>query len=201
MPKIVRTPLTATAIKRLKQKGKYYDGGYLYLHIRESGSKQWFARVPAGGRRRDVALGGYPVLSLAEARDKAIELRRAIRKGETLPERTGRPVTFKEAFEAYWEVKRSQLGNGQHIWHWQDTIRRFACPSLANKPIAEITAEDILTVVKPIWHEKPETATRLLQRLESIFKNATTARNTRRTVDLLRSRTRLISSRLPLKSA
>src|SRR5262245_18578998 len=116
MPKIVRTPLTATGVKNLKQEGKYYDGGYVYLHVRESGSKQWFARVPDGGRRGDLALGAYPVLSLAEARDKVIDLCRAIRNGETLPGRAGRGVTFREAFEAYWEVKRPQLGNGQHIW-------------------------------------------------------------------------------------
>jgi hypothetical protein len=74
--------------------------------------------------------------------------------GPFAKERIGRRVTFKEAFEAYWEVKRPQLGNGQHVWQWQDTIRRFACPSLANKPIAEITAEDILTVVDVICRDR-----------------------------------------------
>ena len=97
----MKGPLTIAKIKSLKEPGFYGDGGTLYLRIAPGGSKQWVQRLAIRGRRHDLGLGGWPLVSLQEARETAFENRKQARRGEDLlaaRQREAAP-TFEEALE------------------------------------------------------------------------------------------------------
>ena len=91
--------LTAAKIKSLSSSGLYGDGGTLYLNIAPRGSKSWIQRITINGKRRDIGLGGYPLVSLAEARDKAFQNRKLARSGgdPLAAKRRVNVPTFREA--------------------------------------------------------------------------------------------------------
>ncbi len=66
---------------RTAQPGRYYDGGGLVLKVRDSGSRDWALRITKDGKTTDYGLGGFPLVTLKEAREKALELRRTIKRG------------------------------------------------------------------------------------------------------------------------
>ena len=74
-------PLSATRAKALKDPGRYSDGGGLHLYISKAGRKSWVQRITIDGRRRDIGLGGFPSVSLAQAREKAADIRAAVAEG------------------------------------------------------------------------------------------------------------------------
>ena len=73
--------LTALAVKNLKKPGQYGDSGGLYMYVAPYGSKSWVQRISTGGKRRDLGLGGYPSVSLAEARGRAVANKVVVREG------------------------------------------------------------------------------------------------------------------------
>ena len=73
--------LTAAKVRSIKKPGRHGDGAGLYLNVTASGSKSWVQRIVIDGRRRDIGLGGYPAVSLADARSLAVGHRTAIAKG------------------------------------------------------------------------------------------------------------------------
>ena len=83
-----------------------------------------------------------------------------------------RSVTFKQAFDAYFEIKRKSLSNAKHLAQWPSTMETYVYPRLANRPVAEILSGEVLAVLEPIWHAKPETAKRVLQRMQAVFDSA-----------------------------
>ena len=105
--------LTATRVQALKEPGRYGDGGGLHLVIRPSGTKAWVQRIVIDGRRRDIGLGGFPVVGLATAREKAMEYRRAVADGRDPVADTKKAAlpTFGEATDKYLKINQPRWKN------------------------------------------------------------------------------------------
>ena len=164
--------LTAAGIKALSKPGLHGDGGTLYLNVAADGSKSWIQRLTVGGRRRDIGLGGWPLMSLAEAREKAFENRKLARAGgDPLAEkRRRRTPTFREAAERTFEAHKPRWRNGQHTRNWMGSLEKHAFPTLGDTPVDRIGQEDVLAVLAPIWGEKQETARKVSQRISAVLR-------------------------------
>ena len=168
--------LTAHRIRAISKPGTYRDGGGLGLIVTALAKKRWELWISINGKKRQLGLGVHPEVSLTEARDKSDEIRREARKGidlrlQRLKERA-RTVSFRQAFDTYFALKRKQLSNAKHLRQWPSTMETYVFPVFGNVPIADVTASQVIEVLDPIWYDKPETAKRVLQRMEAIFKSA-----------------------------
>ena len=172
--------LTALGAKALPEPGRHGDGDGLYLSIAPSGSKSWVQRIVIYGRRRDIGLGPYPAVSPAKARSIAQENRSTVAEGRDpvaekrqAREAVRRPapsiLTFSEAASMVIELRRPTWSNPKHAGQWQSTLQTYAFPLIGNKAVDAITAADILEVLTPIWTYKPETASRVRQRMETVM--------------------------------
>ena len=164
--------LSATRVKALRDPGRYSDGDGLHLFISKRGSKSWVQRITVDGRRRDIGLGGYPTISLAQARRRASDNREAIGNGRDPVAEKRRPSTptFGEAAHAVHEANKPRWRNGSHTQAWIQTLERHAFPKIGSKPIDTIGRTDVLAVLTPIWSTRPETARRVRQRMRTIFR-------------------------------
>ena len=164
--------LSATRVKALRDPGRYSDGDGLHLFISKAGSKSWVQRITIDGRRRDIGLGGYPTVSLAQARKRASDNRAAIADGKDPVADKRRPavLTFSRAAHAVHEVNRPRWRNERHALSWMQTLERHAFPKIGSKPIDAIGRTDVLTVLAPIWSTRPETARRVRQRMRTVFR-------------------------------
>jgi integrase len=145
------------------------DGRGLHLLVREDG-KRWVVRVRVDGRRKELGLGGYPVVSLAQARKKADELRRAARIGTPLA--TAQRTNFQQVWETYWVLRRPTLTHPKSIEQWEQSMADYALPKLGLRPVTDIRSAEILDVLEPIWRATPETARRTLRRMHAVFEYA-----------------------------
>ncbi|WP_425044652.1 tyrosine-type recombinase/integrase [Primorskyibacter sp. S87] len=183
MPKQAKE-LKAIQVKRLSEPGRHAVGGTpagLSLNITDTGARSWIFRVTVGRNRRHIGLGPFPEVSLAEARERALEMKRKISAGidpveERQVERAALAVeqrqrtTFEDAFERYYAEKvQGELKNAKHIKQWRSTLTTYAFPVIGDKGVASIAVEDILAVLRPIWTTKNETASRVRQRIEAVL--------------------------------
>jgi integrase len=164
--------------------GMHADGGGLYLQVTKTASgqlnKSWVFRYAIARRERQMGLGSLTEVKLATARQKASECRKqrldgidpidARNSARRMAEATG--VTFRRAFELFFATKRKGLSNAKHAAQWQSTMENYVFPTIGNRPVAEIEAREILDLLAPIWFAKAETARRVLQRMEAVFKSA-----------------------------
>jgi integrase len=173
-----RNALSAVFVQSVQETGTYADGGGLNLRAEDSGAKFWFQRVTIDGKRRNLGLGGYPTASLAEARKAALVNSRMIREGrdplaekrEAITARQRPPTpTFAEASEIVVDMRRPTWTNAKHASQWASTLTTYAFPKIGPKPVTDITSADILSVLTPIWTAKPETASRVRQRMETVL--------------------------------
>jgi integrase len=172
--------LTATLVRNVSAPGKYHDGGGtgLYLRVEPNGSRFWVQRVTVNGRRREIGLGSPPVVSLADARDQAIDNKRLIRAGgDPIAERLKAKdiLTFDQAIDRYLDTKLTEFRNEKHAKQWRSTLDNYARPVLGRLPVSEIEVRHVLRVLEPIWSEKTQTATRLRGRIEAVLSWATVA--------------------------
>jgi len=178
--------LSALAVKRLSAPGHYAAGGVagLALQIAEGGAKSWVLRFSIAGKRRDMGLGGYPDVELAQAREKAREARQLVERGidpiaqrrearSALAAQRAGQRTFRECAEEYIAAKSAGWKNLKHASQWTNTLETYAHPSLGNLLVSDIGLPQVLGVLKPIWQTKTETAARLRGRLEAILDWAT----------------------------
>ena len=153
--------------------GFYSDGGTLNLRVDDRGNKSWVQRLFVRGRPKTLGLGGYPLVSLAEARGKAFANRKLAREGgDPLAEKRkarGMP-TFAEAAAKVFDLHRPGWRNAKHAAQWEASLRTYAFPRLDSTPVGEISTADVLSVLAPIWHDKPETAKRVRQRIGAVMK-------------------------------
>src|SRR4051794_34097275 len=177
MPKRA-TPLTVRRVAAERRPGMYADGHGLYLHV-APGGKSWIFRYQLDGRRRDMGLGPTSLISLAQARERVLELRREVRNGVDPIERqragktsrkAERKVTFSGAAAAYiaaheaaWRDKRA----------WPDSMRLYVNPVIGDVPIASVDLPAVLSVLEPIWHTKTKTAQNIRGRIENVLDWAT----------------------------
>lgn len=168
--------LTDAAAKsdRLKP-GRHSDGGGLYLNVSPSGSKSWLFMWAREGKRREMGLGSYPVVSLATARTKASENRIAVAAGRDPLEEKNREAepTFGECADMYIDSIKSEWRNPKQPYQWNQTLTVY-CKAIRPKPVSKVTTNDVLGVLTPIWQTKAETASRLRGRMERVFDFAKT---------------------------
>lgn len=164
--------LTALKVKALNIKGMYADGDGLYLNVSSSGSKSWIYRYSDKGRRREIGLGSYRDYSLARARERARACRDRVKAGldpKARPKAEPTIPTFTRAAARYVRAHRHGWTSRKHARIWVSSIKTYAKPILGNKSVADIQTEDVLTVLKPIWQSKTDTAKRVQSRVEAIL--------------------------------
>ena len=171
--------LSATFVRTIKVSGRYGDGrGGLGLSLlvkpasRGGVSKSWSQAVRLDGRPTSIGLGRYPVVTLAMAREKALENARAIVLGEDPRRSAGRGVpTFEEAAETVIAIHAGNWKAGSRSEEqWRTSMRDYVYPALGGKSVDSITTRDVMDVLLPIWTTKRETARRVRQRIGSVMK-------------------------------
>ena len=173
----MKGPLTYVKIKSLTKPGSYGDGGTLYLRIAPGGSKQWVQRLVIRGRRHDLGLGGWPLVSLQEAREAAFENRKQARRGEDLLAAKHREAapTFEEALEKVIRLHQPTWKDGGRTANsWRACLRQYAMPKIGRKRVPDITAADVLDIVGSIWTARHETAKKVKRRLGAVLAWAVT---------------------------
>ena len=170
--------LSASFVKSVNRPGRYGDGhgGFglsLLVKPMVNGrlSKSWAQRLRIGGRPVNVGLGSYPVVSLAEARAKALENRQAVAQGRD-PQSKPRDIpTFEDAAErviALYEPTWKDGARSAEIW--RASLRDYVYPKLGRKRVSDINTSDVMGALLPIWNEKRETARRVRQRIGAVMK-------------------------------
>lgn len=179
--------LDIQTVKNLKNPGRYTDALVrgLHLWVKAGGGKYWIFRYTFNGKQRDLSLGAFPRLSIAKARLRAQETHDRLDQGisphderQALKRDKGAAQTPDINFESfaleYIAKMRPQWTNQKHTEQWTSTLRTYAFPILGKKTLAEISTNDVLTVLQPIWSTKTETASRLRSRVELVLAAATT---------------------------
>lgn len=182
MPDKTANKLTVKGIAKIAKEGKaalYNDGNGLYLKLTKTQTMSWVFRFRKNGRLRDKGLGSFDDYSLAEARERARECRlllledkNPIIEGKKQANKSAYPSEFG-AFALYMiDSWKSQWKNEKHIKQWYYTIN-VICKKICKVPIQYIDTDHVLSVLKPIWEEKPETAKRARSRINQILDAAT----------------------------
>lgn len=184
MPKIA-VALSAAQVAKLADPGLYAVGGVagLQLRIDPAGSRHWILRVKIGKKRRDVGLGGFPTVSLAQARERAREAREQVWRGvDPVEERKAARAallaaqdvpTFAECARRFLANKRAEFRNAKHAAQWAATLETYAGPIIGNMPVDQVELRHIESILSPIWTTKTETAKRLRGRIEATLDWAT----------------------------
>lgn len=181
MPKKVKE-LSAKEVRDLFKPGQHSVGGVagLKLQISSDNARSWVYRVMVGGKRREIGLGGFPDVTLAEAREKARFFKERIKQGfdpvaekkearVKLIKEQNRYATFEEIARHAYQVKQQEFKNDKHATQWINTLETYAFPFIGKMPVDEIEASDVKKVLDPIWSTKTETATRVRQRMATVF--------------------------------
>ena len=190
MPKKV-AELSAKEVRDLKHPGRglnvtYSVGGVagLLMQITPTGARSWVLRTMIGGKRSEIGLGGFPDVTLAQAREVAREAKDAIRRGinpieqrraarVALTAQQARSLTCAKAMEAYLKVKLTEFDNEKHRKQWRASLDAYAVPTLGPMQVNEISVHEIAQALEPIWTTKTETASRLRGRIEAVMAWAT----------------------------
>ncbi len=171
------------ALAKARGNGPVRIGAGAGLHLlvkpgQAAGTGAWVLRLTVGGKRRDMGLGAFPLVGLADARGAALAARRKAADGtDPITARADAKaalapaavVTFKAAALATIEAKRDGWSNAKHAAQWTATLEQHAFPKLGSKPVAAVDVHAVLEVLAPIWTTKPETASRLRQRIETVL--------------------------------
>ncbi|KJJ95207.1 integrase [Burkholderiaceae bacterium 26] len=172
--------LSAVAVSKLTTPGYHSDGGGLYLQISPTGTKSWIFRFKINGRAREMGLGSILGVGLADARSSAAECRRQLAAGiDPIEARKGvraqvrleaaKAVTFSYCATAYIDAHRLGWRNAKHVSQWENTIAAYANPVIGSLPVQTVDTGLVMRILEPIWSVKPETASRLRGRIESIL--------------------------------
>lgn len=172
--------LTAIAVSKISEPGRYGDGGGLVLQVSKWHTKAWLFRYERDGRERQMGLGSLATLTLAEARERArdcrkllleevdpIETRRARRLQARLAQARG--LTFKRCAELYIAAHLVGWKNKKHADQWPASLATYAYPTVGDLSVATIDTALVTKCLEPIWTQKPETAGRVRGRIESVL--------------------------------
>ncbi|TDT41497.1 integrase [Halospina denitrificans] len=236
MPKKAKE-MTAKEVRDLKPRigkdGKPYNTYYavggvsgLNLEAAATGGKSWVLRVAVGvqldtkgnpkldkngypkPQRQSIGLGGFPDVSLSQARDKAREIKEKIAQGiNPLEEKKAaraaliaaqrRNVTFREVAKDCYDVKAAEFKNEKHSLQWWRTLEVNAFPSIGDMPINEISTDDVVRTLKPKWDSTPDAADRIRQRMGAVFEYALTGDKPIRTNPVNPARWENLKGKLP----
>jgi integrase len=172
--------LTTLKVGKTKRPGMYADGGGLYLRVTKDGTKNWVYRFMLNGRPRWMGFGPLALYGLQEVRGKALDARRLRHEGIDPIEarRTARlrqrleaaqAMTFKQCAESYIAGYRAGWRNPKHAAQWEATLATYAEPVVGGLSVQAIDTALVLKVLEPIWTTKPETASRVRGRIESVL--------------------------------
>jgi hypothetical protein len=180
--------LSARGVDAEKRPGLHGDGRGLYLRVGPGGTaKSWILRFQLNGKRRDAGLGSVEFVTLAEARDKAYQLRKALRFSGVDPIEEKRAakrqieaaaaqrITFAELAEEYVRKFSPSWKSARHAWQWRSTLDTYVLPIIGERQIGDVDTAGVLAVLNPIWLDKTETASRVRGRIESVIDYATSA--------------------------
>ncbi len=181
MPRLPE-PLGPLAVSRLSKPGLHAFGGVpgLALQVLPSGGRTWILRIVIGHRRREMGLGGYPGVTLANAREAAREARELVRQGidpieaakearEALKVEPEVAFTFQAAAEAYISAHEASWKNPKHRDQWTMTLKNYAYPVMGKLDVAAVDLPHVMRILEPIWTRKTETAKRLRGRIEMVL--------------------------------
>lgn len=156
----------------------------LYLQVTPNGGKTWVLRAALAGKRAEMGLGGFPTVTLAQAREKARDARDKIDHGiDPLAERKAaraalvaaarRGLTFTDAMNRYLDAKMEAFSNAKHKAQWRATLETYAEPELGAMLVQDIQVKDVLRLLQPIWSDRTVTAKRVRGRIEAVLSWAT----------------------------
>ncbi|TDV04707.1 tyrosine-type recombinase/integrase [Paraburkholderia caballeronis] len=174
--------LSALRVAKEVVPGHYADGGGLYMQIADSGARSWVFRFRLDGRMREMGLGPLSRISLGEARKLAAGYRESVRqqvdpirarqeeqRRANLEISTQANVTFREAAEAFIQVREAGWRNRKHIQQWGNTLKIYAYPVIGDVRVRDIDTAMIVRILQPIWKKKAETARRVRGRIKAIL--------------------------------
>jgi integrase len=176
--------LSAVEVTKAKGPAVLHDGGGLYLRVSATGAKSWVFRFQLDGKRRDMGLGPFPDISLADARGRASAHRRQRHDGidpldAKVAQRQAQRVsvakghTFRECAAEFIQKNRPGWRNAKHAAQWTATLQTYVYPTMGDLPVSAIDTGLVVQVLDPIWVEKPETASRVRGRVEAVLDAAT----------------------------
>ena len=159
--------------------GEYSFSDGVYLIVRYEGrSRVWIIQTKVNGKRFRRSLGDATLMTLAQAKIEALKLKARLLEGDTQTQNEAKAAqtapkvrTFSSIYIEAIKAKRdvARWKNEKHAAQWVSTIETYALPVLGRLDVAEINREDVLTVLRPIWQTKTETASRLRSRIEIIL--------------------------------
>ena len=158
---------------RHAEPGKHYDLNGLLLLVESGGSRRWVQRIVIQGKRRDLGLGSYPLVSLAEAREVAADNRKVARAGGDPTARASDSIvpTFAEAADQVIEMHTPGWKNGgKTAMQWRASLRDYAMPRIGARRVCDITSADVMSILLPIWSTKPVTAKKVRGRIGAVMK-------------------------------
>ena len=169
--------LSATFVRTIRQPGRYGDGrgghGLSLLvkptKIKGRLSKTWAQRIRINGKYTNRGLGSYPAVTLAEARRRALGNKQSIEEGRQ--PQTREAPTFRQATERVIQLHTAKWKpGGRSAETWRATLGAYVHPLLGDTRVDQITTADIMACLTPVWHQKPETAHRVKQRISAVMK-------------------------------
>lgn len=174
--------LGALAVNRLREPGMHAVGGVsgLCLQVAPGGTRSWILRVTVGSKRREMGLGPFPEITLANAREKARAARSMIEEGQdpilerqraasALRAAQAKSMTFETAARHLIDAKSDEWRNAKHTAQWSASLETYAYPFIGTLLVSDVTQAHVLAVLRPIWRDKTETANRLRGRIEQIL--------------------------------
>lgn len=178
-------PLAAkseVAVRRLTAPGMHAVGGVpgLYLRISAAGNRSWILRASVAGQRRDIGLGRYPDVGLAQARTRGRELRDQIWRGidpvaerrvarELLRAAREQSLSFAAASRRWYQTMAPQWSDNPRAGNALARLERHAFAAIGSVPVGEVTIAQVLSVLEPLWHTKTESAKKLRYAMEGVF--------------------------------
>jgi integrase len=193
--------MSAQAVRRLSKPGIHAVGGVSGLVLQvgrgrdaegkptgdASDSRCWLLRTHIGKKRRSIGLGPFPEVSLAQARDKARDMKAQIREGvdplaerrakqAALIEARARALTFEQAARATFATKESKFKNKRSRDRWLGILEKYAFPIIGNMEVADVDLPHLQKVLEPIWTTKHETAARVRAHTEQVLTWATVSK-------------------------
>ena len=158
--------------------GKHFDGQGLMLVKSRKDAGKWLLRLVVEGRRREMGLGRWPDVSIAEARESAASARKMLRGGadpvaqRRKAVRKVKRLTVADAVQACFEARQAELkGNGK-AGRWLSPLKTHVLPKIGTMAIEDIDQHELKRVLEPIWHTKPDTARKAMNRINLTFKHA-----------------------------
>ena len=163
--------MTVKQAREITDPGFYRADITLYLKVHDSGTKNWVQRLLIDGKRHDLGLGGFPIVTLERARRAAFDNRVAVADGVDLlaERRKVRLPTFKEAAAKTYETLKPRWRSIKVQKNWWAILERHAFKRIGDLPIDQVGREQVLSVLTPLWTSSPEMGRKLKRGINSIF--------------------------------